>query len=207
MGGTGYARVRRNPSASQYTTLWRENVMNLKQKITLVAFEVDCYDRREAKPRTLHHERVVLNGGRLNALDRLGIRPTTWIMQQFEVQGFAVQQVKKGQSVDAQVDLTALWSKTAAEKALHRLGANVAQIVSGGAARMKYYQEVPGWGRPVFIRKGSSFDCVVCMTLGAVLVTVPPDMSRRQAIKKALALAALADSDYKARAAEERGEA
>ena len=90
MGGTGYARVRRNPSASQYTTLWRENVMNLKQKITLVAFEVDCYDRREAKPRTLHHERVVLNGGRLNALDRLGIRPTTWIMQQFEVQGFAV---------------------------------------------------------------------------------------------------------------------
>ena len=116
MGGTGYARVRRNPSASQYTTLWRENVMNLKQKITLVAFEVDCYDRREAKPRTLHHERVVLNGGRLNAL----------------VQGFAVQQVKKGQSVDAQVDLTALWSKTAAEKALHRLGANVAQIVSGG---------------------------------------------------------------------------
>lgn len=132
MGGTGYARVRRNPSASQYTTLWRENVMNLKQKITLVAFEVDCYDRREAKPRTLHHERVVLNGGRLNALDRLGIRPTTWIMQQFEVQGFAVQQVKKGQRVDAQVDLTALWSKTAAEKALHRLGANVAQIVSGG---------------------------------------------------------------------------
>lgn len=72
---------------------------------------------------------------------------------------------------------------------------------------MKYYQEVPGWGRPVFIRKGSSFDCVMCMTLGAVLVTVPPDMSRRQAIKKALALAALADSDYKARAAEERGEA
>ena len=24
--------------------------MNLKQKITLVAFEVDCYDRREASP-------------------------------------------------------------------------------------------------------------------------------------------------------------
>ena len=72
---------------------------------------------------------------------------------------------------------------------------------------MKYYQEVPGWARQVFIRKGSSYACVVCMTLGAVLVTVPPDMSRRQAIKKALALAALADSDYKARAAEERGEA
>ena len=34
--------------------------------------------------------------------------------------------------MDAQVDLTALWSKTAAEKALYRLGANVAQIVNGG---------------------------------------------------------------------------
>lgn len=106
--------------------------LNLKQKITLVAFEVDYYDRREAKPRTLHHERVVLNGGRLNALDRLDIRPASWIVQQFETQGYAVQQVKKGQSMDAQVDLTALWSKTAAEKALHRLGANVAQIVNGG---------------------------------------------------------------------------
>ena len=106
--------------------------LNLKQKIVLVAFEVDYYDRREVKPRTLHQERVVLNGGRLNALDRLGIRPVSWIVQQFESQGYAVQQVKKGQSMDAQVDLTALWSKTAAEKALHRLGANVAQIVSGG---------------------------------------------------------------------------
>lgn len=106
--------------------------LNLKQKIVLVAFEVDYYDRREVKPRTLHHEHVVLNGGRLNALDRLGIRPTAWIVSQFEAQGFAVQQVKKGQSMDAQVDLNALWSKTAAEKTLRRLGANVAQIVSGG---------------------------------------------------------------------------
>ena len=38
---------------------------------------------------------------------------------------------------------------------------------------MKYYRHVPGWGRPVFVRKGSSFDCDGCMTLGAVLVTVP----------------------------------
>ena len=134
MGGTGYARVRRNPSASQYTILWRENVMKsleLTQKITLVAFEVDYFDRREPKPRTLRRERVVLNGGRLNALERLGIRPASWIVQQYEAQGFAVQRVEKGQSMDAHVDLTALWSKTAAEKALRRLGANVAQIVSG----------------------------------------------------------------------------
>mgnify|MGYP004457770995 FL=1 len=72
---------------------------------------------------------------------------------------------------------------------------------------MRYYRQVPGWGRPVFVRKGSSFDCDVCMTLGAVLVTVPPDMSRRQAIKKALELAAEADRDYKARTAAGRGEA
>ena len=106
--------------------------MNLKKKLTLVAFEVDFYDRREAKPRALHHERAILNGGRLNALERLGIRPASWIVQQYESQGFAVQQVKKGQSMDAQVDLNTLWSKTAAEKTLQRLGANVAQIVSGG---------------------------------------------------------------------------
>lgn len=72
---------------------------------------------------------------------------------------------------------------------------------------MKYYRHVPGWGRPVFARKGSGFECDVCMTLGAVLVTVPPDMSRRQAIKKALELAAEADRDYKARTAAGRGEA
>ena len=72
---------------------------------------------------------------------------------------------------------------------------------------MKYYQHVPGWGPPVVAHKGSGFECDVCMTLGAVLVTVPPDMSRRQAIKKALELAAEADRDYKARAAVGRGEA
>ena len=110
--------------------------LNLKQKITLVSFEVDYYDRREVKPRTLRHERVVLNGGLLNALERLGIRPVSWIVQQFEAQGFAVQQVKKGQSMGAQVDLKALWNKAAAEKAVQRLGANVAQIVSGGGQRV-----------------------------------------------------------------------
>lgn len=72
---------------------------------------------------------------------------------------------------------------------------------------MKHYQQVPGWGRPVFVCKGSAFECDVCMTLGAVLVTVPPDMSRKQAIKKALELAAEADRDYKARAAAGRSEA
>lgn len=120
---------------SHYNINGGKNVMKnleLTQKIALVAFEVDFYDRREPKPRALHHVRAVLNGGRLNALERLGIRPTAWIVSQFEGMGYAVAQVKKGQSMDAQVDLNALWSKTAAEKTLQRLGANVAQIVSGG---------------------------------------------------------------------------
>lgn len=78
--------------------------LNLKQKITLVSFEVDYYDRREVKPRTLRHE-------------RLGTRPAAWIVQQYEGMGYAVQQVKRGQSMDVQVDLSALWRKTAAEKA------------------------------------------------------------------------------------------
>ena len=72
---------------------------------------------------------------------------------------------------------------------------------------MKYYRHVPGWGGPGLVRKGSRLDCDVCRTLGAVLVTVPPNMSRRQAIKKALELAAEADRDYKARAVVGRGEA
>lgn len=72
---------------------------------------------------------------------------------------------------------------------------------------MKVYQQVPRWGRPVFARKGGCFDCEVLATLGAALVTVPPDMSRRQAIKKALALAADADRDYKARMAAGKGDA
>ena len=96
--------------------------LNLKQKITLVSFEVDYYDRREVKPRTLRHE-------------RLGTRPAAWIVQQYEGMGYAVQQVKRGQSMDVQVDLSALWRKTAAEKALYRLGASVAQIVKGAEAR------------------------------------------------------------------------
>lgn len=72
---------------------------------------------------------------------------------------------------------------------------------------MKFYKQVPGWGRPVFVRKGGSFDCTALVHLGAVMVTVPPDMSRRQAIKKALALAADADRDYKERTAAGRGDA
>lgn len=72
---------------------------------------------------------------------------------------------------------------------------------------IKQYKELPGYGRPAFIQKGPEFSCDVWVTLGAVLVTIPPDMSRKQAVKKALALAEFADRDYKARAAAGEGKA
>lgn len=106
--------------------------MKFAQKVSLTAYEVSFYDRREAKPRPVHHERVVLNGGRLSALDRLGLTPAGWITQQFEAQGFAVASVKRGESLNAEVDLDALWNRTAAEAAVRRLGAGVAQLVKGG---------------------------------------------------------------------------
>lgn len=104
---------------------------SLEQKITLAAFDVSFYDRREPKPRALHTERVIVNGGRLNALDRLGLSPAGWITQQFEARGFAVQQIKRGPVETASVDLNALWTKTAAEKALRQLGANAAKALKG----------------------------------------------------------------------------
>lgn len=45
--------------------------MKLEKKISLHAFEVEYTDQREAKPRTLHRESIVLDGGRMNTLDHL----------------------------------------------------------------------------------------------------------------------------------------
>ena len=45
--------------------------MRLEKKISLHAFEVEYIDQREAKPRTLHRESIVLDGGRMNTLDHL----------------------------------------------------------------------------------------------------------------------------------------
>ena len=43
--------------------------MKMEKKISLHAFEVEYIDQREAKPRTLHRESIVLDGGRINTLD------------------------------------------------------------------------------------------------------------------------------------------
>lgn len=49
--------------------------MKLEKKISLHAFEVEYIDQREAKPRTLHRESIVLDGGRMNTLDHLNPDP------------------------------------------------------------------------------------------------------------------------------------
>lgn len=49
--------------------------MKLEKKISLHAFEVEYIDQREAKPRSLHRESIVLDGGRINTLDHLNQTP------------------------------------------------------------------------------------------------------------------------------------
>lgn len=110
------------------------NFLRLNQKVALTAFDVTFIDRREPKPRREHTERVVLNGGRLSALERLGQSPAGWITQRFEARGLAVQQVKRGETLTADVDLNTLWTKAATEKAVRRLGSGVAEFLSGEGA-------------------------------------------------------------------------
>ena len=83
--------------------------MKLEKKISLHAFEVEYIDQREPKPRTVHHELCVLDGGRVSALERLGQSPASWICQQYARQGFTVGAVRKGERLAASVDTAALW--------------------------------------------------------------------------------------------------
>ena len=64
--------------------------MKIEKRVNLYAFEVEYIDQREAKPRTVRRETVVLDGGRVSALERLGQTPQNWICQQYARQGFSV---------------------------------------------------------------------------------------------------------------------
>lgn len=86
--------------------------MKFEKEITLVAFEVEYYDHRQPKPRPLLREDVILDGGRISALERLGIRPAGYITEQFNRNGFTVSAVRWGEKLTARVDLDALWSST-----------------------------------------------------------------------------------------------
>lgn len=84
-------------------------MLKLEKRITLHTFEVEYIDQREPKPRTVHHEPCVLDGGRMSALERLGQSPASWICQQYARQGFTVGAVRKGERLTASVDTAALW--------------------------------------------------------------------------------------------------
>lgn len=107
--------------------------MNLEKKINLTAFEVEFIDTREPKPRAVHWEQIVLDGGRLSALARLGQSPAAFITQQYEAVGFRVASIHRGESVETSVNLPALWAEVQKEKAVRRL----AQLSTGTESAQK----------------------------------------------------------------------
>ena len=105
--------------------------MKLEQKISLHAFEVEYIDQREAKPRTLHRESIVLDGGRMNTLDHLNQTPQSWIRQQ----GYTVAATHKGESLTAKVDTGFLWKLAALDAAAAKAGKSVAKLLEGGTVK------------------------------------------------------------------------
>lgn len=108
--------------------------MKFLENITLTAYEVEYIDRRKAKPRTVHREIVVLDGGKLSALERLGMRPAGYIMQQFERDGYTVANIRRGESINAHVDLAELWDKTRKEIELQQVVTEAARLGGGSDA-------------------------------------------------------------------------
>lgn len=99
--------------------------MKTEKTINLTAYMVEYIDQREPKPRTIHAQTVVLDGGKVSALARLDMRPAGWITQQFERDGYTVASVHKGETIAAHVDLADLWQQTAAQIERDRLKAQL----------------------------------------------------------------------------------
>lgn len=95
--------------------------MKTEKTINLTAYMVEYIDQREPKPRTVHTQTVVLDGGKVSALARLDMRPAGWITQQFGRDGYTVASVHKGDTIVAHVDLAELWQQTAAQIERDRL--------------------------------------------------------------------------------------
>mgnify|MGYP000123293634 CR=1 FL=1 len=108
--------------------------MKIEKRVNLYAFEVEYIDQREAKPRTVRRETVVLDGGRVSALERLGQSPASWICQQYARQGFTVGAVHKGEhlTANATVDTDFLWKLAVLDVAAAKAGKAVAQLLEGG---------------------------------------------------------------------------
>lgn len=108
--------------------------MKLEKIITLTAYEVEYIDQRQPKPRTVHRETVVLDGGKLSALERLGMRPAGYLAQQFERSGYTVATIRRGETINAHVDLSELWDKTRKEIELQQVVAAAARLGGGDHA-------------------------------------------------------------------------
>ena len=106
--------------------------MKFLETVTLTAYEVEYIDQRQEKPRTVHRETVVLGGDRLAALERLGMRPAGYIMQQFERSGYTVTNIRRGETINAHVDLAELWDKTMNEIRLEQF-TTLADRLGGGS--------------------------------------------------------------------------
>lgn len=108
--------------------------MKFEKTITLTAYEVEYIDQRQPKPRTVHRETVVLDGGKLSALERLGMRPAGYLAQQFERSGYTVATIRRGETINAHVDLAELWGKTRKEIELQQVVAAAARLGGGSDA-------------------------------------------------------------------------
>lgn len=108
--------------------------MKIEKRVNLYAFEVEFIDQREAKPRTIRRETVVLDGGRVSALERLGQTPQNWICQQYAQQGYTVSAIHKGESLTTKVDTGFLWKLAALDAAAAKAGKSVAKLLEGGTA-------------------------------------------------------------------------
>ena len=86
--------------------------MKTEKTINLTAYMVEYIDQREPKPRTVHTQTVVLDGGKISAL-------------QFGRDGYTVASVHKGETIAAHVDLADLWQQTAAQIERDRLKAQL----------------------------------------------------------------------------------
>lgn len=108
--------------------------MRLEKTITLTAYEVEYIDRRQPKPRTVHWKTVVIDDGKLSALEHLGLRPAGYISQQFERSGYTVAMIRRGETINAHVDLKELWDKTRKEIELQQVVAAAARLGGGSDA-------------------------------------------------------------------------
>lgn len=95
--------------------------MKTEKNINLTAYTVEYIDQREPKPRTVHTQTVVLDGGKISALNRLDMNPGGYIFREFERSGYTVASIHKGETITAHVDLADLWQQTAAQIERDRL--------------------------------------------------------------------------------------